>query len=348
MVVRRSVLASVASAALLAVLVAPSPASAVGDTTPPGAVTPRPAVLAGSSITFTLDLPSDPDRANLLVTRTPTGGAAVPFTVPLPPAPASTMTWTDTGLTLGTTYAYSFSADDTSGNPGAASSRSATALGTAVSFADPVSKTSTKRTFPIRLTAPGWTVPAGVTFDIDVLPYSAGGVWKPWLRGTTGSVHTFGAGSIASVPGENYRFRARAHDAFGNAMAEHPPSSGPAIVPFDQSIAKYSTTWTSAASTTAWLGSVERAGLAGATARITFKGSQFRVIGIKCPGCGVFSIWQGTIKLGTFDTRAAATVPRTVLATVRFATVDLRTVVIKVAGTPGRPAVKLDGFAVRH
>jgi hypothetical protein len=337
-----------------------STAVVIPDTAPPGAVGPSVATLAGASASFTLTLPADADLSAVVVSRTSAGAAAVQSTVPVP-ASGTTMPWTDTGLTLGTTYTYRFQALDRSGNLGQEKDRVVTAVGVATSTPDPTSATSTSTTFPVMFTAPGWTPPAGVTFDVD---WTGGdGIWRPWLRHVAGTSQTFGTvGTLPSttaldtaltgtvtttgVAGTSYRFRVRAFDLFENATAT--VVSGPAVVPFDQTKAVFSAGTPITKSALAWLGSYRTLVKAGQSAKLTIVGNRFQLVGWKCALCGVVDVFDGTTRIGTVDTRSVTTVARTVVFTKTWTTVGTRVITIKARGTAGRSSVRIDGFAVRR
>jgi hypothetical protein len=324
------------------------------DRNPPGPVLSAAATLSGTSATLTWAAPVADDLSGIEVTRT--SGADPGRAVVLP---AGTTTWTDTGLSLGSTYSYFVRPLDRSGNRGTEVEMRLTALAAAPSFSDPTSLTTAAAPFVVRLTAAGWTVPAGVTFDADFSVNN--GPWKPWLRAVSGATRTFGvAGTLpattplastgpgvvttSSVAGGTYRFRVSVSDAFGHTTPQ--VLSAKAVVPFDQTRATFSS-GTVTASSSAWLGSYRTLAALNATARITVSTDRFQLVGGRCTLCGVFDVFDGAVRIGTVDTRATTTISRAVLFTKTWTAKGTHAITIKARGTLGRPSVRLDGFGVR-
>jgi hypothetical protein len=330
------------------------------DAVAPGPVTASAATVGGTSAAFTLTMPNDLDLSAVVVSRSSAADGVVQSTM-APPSTGTTLAWTDTGLTLGRTYTYRFQALDRSGNVGPETDRVVTTLAVATSTPDPVSAVAAAAAFPVTFVAAGWTVPAGVTFDVD---WTGGdGVWHPWLRHVAGTTHTFGTvgtlpattpidtaltGTVTttSVPGTSYRFRVKAFDLFDNSTAAL--VSGPAVVPFDQTKAAFSAGTPITKSASAWLGSFRSLVKAGQFAKLTIVGNRFQLVGWKCAACGVVDVFDGATRIGTVDTRSAKAVVRTVLFTKTWVTVATRVITIKARGTAGRPAVQIDGFGVRR
>ncbi|MBO3742499.1 Ig-like domain-containing protein [Actinoplanes flavus] len=92
-------------------------------------------------------------------------------------------------------------------------------------------------------------------------------------------------------------------------------------------------------------GAATSASAAGAAASLTLTGTQVAWIGSRSATSGVATVYLDGQKVATVDTRATTTAHRQVLWA-RAVTPGTHTVKIVVAGTAGRPAVVVDGFAV--
>jgi hypothetical protein len=315
--------------------------TATDDGTVPGDPTALAATLLGTSATVRWTLPGDPDLSGVLVSRAL--GATTQKTVYVP-APLTQLT--DTGLALGSTYTYTFTTVDRSGNLGTTpATHQLTAVQALPTFSDPTSTGSSKTWFPVRFAA--GAVPSSVRFDVS---YRIGGsAWTVWVSNQTGAVRFFGTAATAtqsatrSTAGSNNQFRVTARDAFGNSTPT--AVSGWAVVPWDQTKASYNTGTTYALSS-AYLGSYRVLRTSGAIARIAVNGNRLQVIGARCPGCGVFDVYVGTTRIGTVDTHRSSTLQRSVLFTKTWST-GYRVVTIRARGTAGRPNVVLDGFGIR-
>ncbi len=312
------------------------------DGTLPGAVTAKPAVLNGTGATVGWTLPTDTDRSGVRITRRL--GSTVQKAVYVP---APVTSYADSGLVLGTTYTYSFQAVDRSGNLGATAMRSLTALKPAPVVADPTSTTSTKAAFPVTFAA---TAPSNATFNVDYLVAGAT-TWTPWVTNTAGRLRTFGTAATTGVAattstaGTSYSFRVQVKDAFGNASGW--VSSSRAVVPFDQSKATLSG-GTTLSNASAYLGSYRKLSSTSSYAKVTLTGNRLQVVGLKCSSCGAFAIYDGSTLVATVDTYASTTKYRQVLYTRSYSTLGTHTFTIRPKGTSGRPAVMLDGFAMRR
>lgn len=315
------------------VVVTDAPSS---DATPPGDATALPFVLNGSSPTIRWSLPADSDLSGVVVFRN--GKSAY--------VPAPQTSWVDSGLTLGQDYTYTIKAIDRSGNYATGVTRTLTAIKPGAYFGVPTSQYSKTASFPVRF-ATG--AKADTKFWVDYVPY--GGTLKSWVTGATGAFRTFGAAASTNVAattslvGGTYTFRVKAEDAYGNTSGW---AVGPkAVVPFDQTKATY-TGGTTFAAGNAYLGSFRRLSSTAHSARVSLVGNQLLVVGWKCPSCGGFAIYDGATKIGTVSTYAASTQPRALLFSKTYAANATHTFTIRPLGTPGRPYVVLDGFAMRR
>jgi hypothetical protein len=308
------------------------------DGTAPGAPSPAPASVAGTSATLHWTLPSDTDLSGVLISRN--GG-------PAHYVPAPGTVFVDTGLVAGTTYSYAFTAVDRSNNLSDSATRQLTAIAAGATFADPTSTTSIKAAFPVRFAR---TAPSTVHFTVD---YLTGGTtsWKHWVLGAAGLTRTFGApattgvAATTSVAGATYTFRVKATDAYGNSTST--VQSGKAVVPYDQTKATLSG-GTTIGSSLAYFGSLRQLKSTSSYAKVTLFGNRLQIIGWKCKTCGKFVIYDGGTKLATVDTYATSGTVRSVLFTRTYTAIGTHTFTIRSLATYGRPAVDLDAFAMRR
>jgi WD40-like Beta Propeller Repeat len=317
------------------------------ETNAPGASTSRgPATLNGTTATVPFTVPADADVAGVWVTRSVGTTAQSRVFVP---APATSLA--DSGLVVGTTYGYTFSAVDRAGNVGPASPvlRLTALAGPVPSAATATSATTTQAPFPVTLVAAG--NPSTTRYDVDW--HVVGGPWTRWVTAGTGTVRTFGspasAGATAttSTPGSDYSFRSRATDLYGNATAWR--GLDDVVVPYDQTKAVFSGRTTTSSSSTRWLGGVRVLSARGSRAVVTVTGDRLQVIGERCRGCGSFTVYVGATKVATVSSYSSTTRVRQVLWTSPTSwRSGTRTVVLTAVGTAGHPAVILDGFAVRR
>lgn len=307
------------------------------DGVAPGDPTAGVATLTGTTATLRWTLPADSDLSGVLLSRT---GAPTVY------VPARLTSGTVTGLTLGTTYTFTITTVDRSGNLGTTpATRQLTAVQALPTASAPTSTTSNKTWFPVRL-APG-AVPSTVTFDVSYR--GAGRSWTVWVANKPGVSRFFGTAATstqtatASAPGNNFQFRVTAHDAYGNST---PNVIGTwAVVPWDQTKASFNSGTTYALSS-AYLGSYRVLKAAGSYANIAVNGARLYVVGARCPGCGVFDVYIGSTRIGTVDSYRSSTVQRSVLFTKYFGS-GYRVVTIRARGTAGRPNVILDAFGIQ-
>lgn len=308
------------------------------DVTAPADVTTVPAILAGTSATLRWQLPADADLSGVVVSRP---GRAAVF------VPAPVRTFTDSGLVVGSTYTYTFTAVDRSGNAAAGVTRRLRAMAPFASFADPTSRSSAKASFLVTF---GLGSNAATRFTVDYRVNTSTS-WTRWVTSSTGMVRPFGTAAYpgvaatTSTPGSTYRFRVMAKDEFDNVTALR--SSAAAVVPFDQRKATF-TGGTTLTSSSFYLGSMRQLRSTWNSARLTVVGNRFQVIGLRCPSCGAFAVYEGSTRIGTVDTYAATTQRRAVLFTKAYASIGTHTYTLRPLATPGRASVDLDGFAMRR
>jgi len=312
---------------------------ATDDGTAPGTATPLPAAVSATAATVHWALPADTDLSGVIVYRQLGGTTQRSAYVPAP-----LTSWTDSGLSTGTTYTYLFRAVDRSNRLSAATSRVVVPTAARpVTFTDPTSTGSAKASFVVSMPA---QAPTGTAFTVDVR--TPGGSWTPWVISSTARSQVFGSpahpGVLASTssPGSSYAFRVSYGVSNGNTTAW--TASTWAVVPFDQGAATLSGGVPYNASY-AYLGSTRRLTRPADYARITFIGSRFQVIGTRCASCGAFRLYDGGSYLGTFDSWAPTTTGRAVLCT--FALGGEHTFTLRPVGTAGHPDVFVDAFAVR-
>lgn len=309
------------------------------DVTAPASATALPAVLNGTTPTLRWTLPADTDGdlSGVIVSRT---GKTV-----FVPAPLTS--YVDSGLTVGGTYAYTFTAVDRFGNQASGVTRNLRAIKPAAYFGNPTSQYSTKASFPVRFATGG----SGSTlYSVKYLPY--GGTLKTWVDAAAGATRTFGvagngttvAGTTAVVGG-TYTFYVKAQDEYGNSSAY--VTSTKAVVPWDQTKATFSG-GTNRTSSAAYRGTFRRLTSNTQYARVTLVGNRLQVIGWKCASCGSFAIYQGNTKIATVSTYSSTLRPRLVLFTKTYTSSATRTFTIRPLGTAGHPVVALDGFAMRR
>jgi hypothetical protein len=302
------------------------------DGTKPGAITSvAPAVLKGTQASFSWTLPAGSDLSGTVVTRK--HGTDKPVTTYLP---APLHAFTSTGLVLGQTYSFTVQPVDRSNNFGAFATRTLTALQAAPVVADPVSKVSTKPSFPVTF---GPVAPAGTVFTVTEVHAGATTGGTTWLTNATGRTHTFNG-----VAGNSYTFRVTAKDGHGNSTPT--VSSIRAVVPLDQTKASISGGST-LSNASAWMGSYKRIRSKSNLARITLTGNRLSIIGLTCSTCGTFDIWDNGKWIGGFSTYGSKALRKPVL-TKYYTSVSTHSYTIRPRGTSGHPDVVLDGFAMRR
>lgn len=321
---------------------------AIGTTdaaNPPGDPTASPATLLGTSATLHWTLPVDADLSGVLISRALSGGATQKTFY----WPAPLTAYTDTGLVLGSTYTYTITSVDRSGNLGATpATRQLTAVQAKPFAYSPTATRFTRTPFTVGFSASA--VPSGVLWTVTYRTNS-GATWYSWINGVAGTSRTFGSAATtginatSSYPGVTYQFRVSAVDAYGNSTPV--ATSTPEVVPFDQTKGSFSGGATYAMSS-AWLGSYRLMKVAGSYAKVTLTGNAFFLIGARCATCGVIEVYDGSRLVQVIDTYHATTQPRQVIAAYGYPSVSTHTYTIKVRGTSGRPNVIIDGFGMRR
>ncbi|MET9909554.1 hypothetical protein ABZZ74_22595 [Streptomyces sp. NPDC006476] len=200
---------------------------------------------------------------------------------------------------------------------------------------------------------------AGVTsYDIGwrVTTRDSAGVWKlgplqTWRTGTTATSAIFGkAGSpVKPVAGLTYRFYVRAHDDAGQTGAWSAAATTGIPVDDRATALRYTGTWRSVTTTSAWAGTERVSAARGAYVSFTADGTLLRVIATRTSDGGRFAVVVDGKTVGTVNTYAAKAAYRQVVFTRTLGTtikphkVQLR---ILSGTTPTRSTVTLDAVAV--
>jgi len=311
------------------------------DTVSPGATSSLPAKLKGTQAVLDWTLPADGDLSGTVLIRKNGSTTVTRFL----PAPISYLV--DSGLTLGTTYTYTFAPVDRAGRSGPSSSRTLTALQAKPTFSSPTSLTSNKASFPVTF---GPAAGPATTFEVDYFPTGGTPAWRDWVTGAAGKTRTFGApastgvAATTSTAGTTYAFRSRGHDGYGNAT-DWTTGAITATVPFDQTKATFSG-GSNVYHSAAYLGSYRKLWKATAYAKATLKGDRVFIVGSTCGTCGRFDLFDNGTWIGTFDTYGSVTRLRQTLFA-KSVPHGTHTFTIKPKATPGRPNVMLDGFGMR-
>jgi hypothetical protein len=132
-----------------------------------------------------------------------------------------------------------------------------------------------------------------------------------------------------------------ATDCAGNVSTRTDPVSTASVA---ETAGQFSGAWTPLSGAYYDGGTAASASTAGAAVSLTFTGSQIAWIGSRSTTSGAATVYLDDKKVATVDTRGTAA-QRQVLWT-GATTPGAHTVKIVVAGTAGRPAVLVDGFAV--
>ena len=312
------------------------------DSSSPGTVTVLPATLDGTTTTIRWTLPADSDLSGVVIYRKQDATIEKSVFVAAPD-----VAYDDTELDLGATYTYEIRAIDRANHYGPVATRQVTAAQALPTFADPTSRTSTSASFPVTF---GPVAAEGVTFFVDYFPTGAA-TWIPWVTGDAARARTFGSAAATNVaqttstPGKSYTFRVQVKDAYGNASAL--TNSARAVVPWDQTKAEYDGGG-NGYSSLYFLGGFRKLWHENEGALVTLTGNRLQVIGNTCGTCGRFMIFDGETVIGIVDTYGSVTRVRQVLFTKYYAGAGgTHTFTIFAEGTPDRPDVVLDGFAMR-
>ena len=148
------------------------------------------------------------------------------------------------------------------------------------------------------------------------------------------------------VTQHTYRFRVRAVDRAGNAGAWATGSTFTLSRYIESSSRiRYSGTWRSASSTTAYWGGIAKyASTAGARATFTSTGRTVAWVSRKGPTRGKAEIFVNGTKVATVDLYASSWQNQRVVWSTSWSNSATRTVSIRVVGTSGRPRVDLDAI----
>ncbi len=153
--------------------------------------------------------------------------------------------------------------------------------------------------------------------------------------------------AIAVPAGAVYEFEVTAMDGAGNT------ADGIRGLPVKLSLIDdrstqiaFSAGWTSVKDKTALDGRVRTATAVGSTATLTFTGRSFGVVAPTGPKFGQVDVSLDGRSLGRFDLASRAAESRQLIFVRNLSASAGHTVVLTVVGTPGRPRVNLDGFAL--
>ncbi len=152
---------------------------------------------------------------------------------------------------------------------------------------------------------------------------------------------------VALAAQHAYRFRVRAIDRAGN-VGDWTAGPGFSLSSFTESSTRiaYKGAWTKVSSSLFWGGSARKATATGATATIKVTGRSIAWIGLRGPGRGKATIYVDGTKVATVDLYASTYQGQRVIWARDWPTSGTRTVMIRVAGTSGRPRIDLDGMIV--
>ena len=152
--------------------------------------------------------------------------------------------------------------------------------------------------------------------------------------------------SLALVPGREYCVSVRARDRVGNLSAWSAEQCTAAPLD-DRALARATSGWASATSSTALSGTLTRTSVAGSRlARTSAHARRLAVVATTCPSCGAVDVLVGATRIGSLSLVSSTTRPRQVLmlplqAGVRSGTVTLRST------RSGRPVI-VDGLGLRR
>jgi len=198
-----------------------------------------------------------------------------------------------------------------------------------VTFSYAAADASGVASYDVRYRRAGWA-------DAGFSAFASPSGWT----GTTARTRT-----LAVAPGYEYCLSVRARDTVGN-MSAWSPERCTAMPLDDRALARATTGWTSAASTSAYRSTLTRSVRTGT--RLTRSGVRVRRIAVvltTCPTCGSVDVFLGSTRLGTLRLASAATRTRQVFllplrSNVTAGTITLRTL-------SGR-VVLVDGLGLRR
>lgn len=221
----------------------------------------------------------------------------------------------------------------------------------AAAVAAPAVTSTVSRTAAFRVSWSDPLAPLG-TFHVDYRQVG-GDRWLHWKVATPLTADVF-----PGEPGRTYLFRA-AVDVAG-VPGEWSPEVL-ATVPVDQKSLSWSSGWSNASSSSAYLGSTKYAGKAGRSASVVFGGDALTLVAPKGPAKGKLAVyvrektgdaWGPFVKVKTVDLYSAKTAARRAVALKTWSSVATREVRLVVTGTKNPRSkgtrVDIDGLAIRN
>jgi hypothetical protein len=148
---------------------------------------------------------------------------------------------------------------------------------------------------------------------------------------------------------QTYRFRVRPTDRAGNTGAWVEGTTF-RLSRFSEnnSLVKYTGTWTTVTGSPFWGGAARYSTQAGATTALTFTGRSIAWVARTGPDRGKAEVYVDGVKVATVDLYAPALQDMRVVWTKSWTDSVSRNVSIKVLATPGRPRVYLDAFVTAN
>jgi Phosphodiester glycosidase/Bacterial Ig-like domain (group 2) len=170
-----------------------------------------------------------------------------------------------------------------------------------------------------------------------------GGAWVPVPLATA----TTRSATLALAPGQAQRFRVRAIDWAGNVSAwATGPVLGPRLVQESSSAVRDAGRWKTGSGAAYSGGTVAFAKAASSSARYTFTGRSIGLVATLGPTRGKVRVYVDGRYGATVDLRAPTTQYRVIAWQRTWGSAGTHNVRLVVVGTPGRPRVDLDAFAV--
>jgi hypothetical protein len=251
----------------------------------------------------------------------------------------------DSAVTAGNTYCYSVFALGTAGpsQPASASLSIPTSCSVAapgvpqVHFYQPSALTTgATPTTPEQETWSGSST-SGVTYTLQEQVNN--GTWTTVSSGTTTLKKNF-----MLTFGNTYNFQVR---ATGSSCSTAWKTGVPfTVVGVQETGTTFSGSWSSAASTNYWGGTLEYTKAAGASATLQFTGRNIGVIGTMAPGNGAFKLYvDGTLK-STPTENASTAKYRQIVGKWGASITGTHTIKLVNAATSGHPQLSLDGFVI--
>ena len=255
---------------------------------------------------------------------------------------------TATGFLAGYCYRWTVSVADRVGNAVAATTPTVLVDGTLPVVTVPVARLVTSQTMPttglvpVRVTWTGSDESGPVRYELRSST-DAGATWTDVTLTDAASPTT-----IAFVaPSTDVVFAVRATDPAGNASAWLSGAAARARVVQSSSTSVSTTgTWTKLTNTNASGGATRYATAAGATFKYSFTGRSVAWLSRMSPTRGAARVYVDGTYVRTVDLKAATTEWRHVVFSRTWSTSGAHTLLIKVVGTSGRPAVDVDAVMV--